>query len=135
MRCWISLACDLNRRRSLFEGVYVFCSKSDSRASEVFFQPQQLGRAWNWNNPWRLGKQPREGDLSGCSLLLFRELGDDIDESLIRFAIVFAEARHHGAEVGADRISWILVDLAGEETFAEWAERNEADAEFFKRRA
>jgi hypothetical protein len=30
-----------------------------------------------------------------------RELDDYIDESLIRFAIVFAESRNDGAEVGA----------------------------------
>ena len=60
-------------------------------------------------------------------------IGDDIDERLIGFAIVFAEARDDGAEVGAVELRG-CIDLAGEEAFAERAEGDEADAELFERR-
>jgi hypothetical protein len=28
--------------------------------SNVFFQPTEFRRPWNWNNPWLPGKQPGE---------------------------------------------------------------------------
>ena len=59
------------------------------------------------------------------------EFGDDVDQGLIRFAILRREARHGVAEVG--RVEFrVCVDFAGEKAFAERAEGNEADAELFE---
>src|ERR1700761_4663868 len=101
MGCRVSLAFDLDRGRSLFERVHLVGGQLYGSSSKILFESRKLCSAWNRNDPWCLGEQPRECDLCGRSLLLFREPGDDIDESLICFAIVFAETRNNGAEVGA----------------------------------
>src|ERR1700733_2211749 len=132
MGCRISLTLDLDCGRGFFEGMYVFCSKFDSRTSKILFKSRKLRGAWNRNDPWCLGQQPCEGDLSGSSLLLFCKLRDDIDESLVRFAIVFAESRNNSAEVGTVELRG-GINLAGEKAFAERTERDEADAELFQR--
>ena len=101
--------------------------------SEIFLQPVQLGRTRNWNDPRLLGKQPGESDLGRRRLFLLRELANQLDQRLIRFAILRREPRHNVAEVRLVELR-VLVDGSRKETLAEWAEWNETNAEFFERR-
>src|ERR1700723_4599389 len=55
-----------------------------------------------------------------------------MDDCLIGFAIFWGEAWREMAEIIFLEFR-VVVDLSGEEAPAEWAEGNEADAEFFER--
>jgi len=50
----------------------------DVNGSEIFFEPMQLGRAWDWNDPGLLRKQPSERDLRRCDFLLLGESANQI---------------------------------------------------------
>ena len=132
MRCGVALAFDLDCGGGFFESAHIFRGEFDGCTAEIFFEPRELGCAWNRHDPRLLCEQPCESDLRRCGFLLLCEPGHHVDERLIGFAIFFAEARDDGAEVGAVELGG-CVDLAGEEAFAERAEGNEADAEFFER--
>jgi hypothetical protein len=54
-------------------------------------------------------------------------------KSLICFAVLFAEPWDGTAEVRAVKLR-VGVDLACQETFAQWAKRNESNTQFFQRR-
>ncbi len=103
----------------------------EGRAAEVFFEPGELGCAGDGDYPGFLGEEPCEGNLRGRGLLLLSELRHEVHDGLVGFAVFFGEAWDDGAEVGAVELGG-AVDLAGEETFAERAEGDEADAEFFE---
>jgi hypothetical protein len=53
--------------------------KFDGNRTDVLVQALQLPAARDGNNPRLLGKQPRERDLSWCGLLLFSDLGKQIN--------------------------------------------------------
>ena len=105
----------------------------DRNGPDIFLQPVRLRGPGDRNNPGLLGKQPGERDLSGGRFLPFRDPGQQIDHCLIRFPSLRRKARDNVAEVGAVERG-VLVDLAGEEAFAQGAERNEPDTEFFESR-
>ncbi len=131
MRCGVALARDLDGGRDFFKSTYIFCRELDGCASEIFFQPRELGRSRDRNDPRLLGEQPCESDLRRRSFLLLGEPGDDLDECLVGLAIFFTEARHDSTEVGAVEFRG-CVDFAGEEPLAERAEGDKADSEFFE---
>ena len=54
--------------------------KLDVNSSDVFFEPMQLGGAWDWHNPWLLRQQPSERDLRRCHFLLLGESANQIDQ-------------------------------------------------------
>jgi hypothetical protein len=106
--------------------------EDEGYAAKILFQTCDFRCTWDGSDPWLLGEQPGEGDLSGSGFFLLGDFGDQVNDGLIGFAVFFGEAWDDGAEVGAVEFGG-GVDLAGEEAFAERAEGDEADAEFFKR--
>ena len=58
---------------------------------------------------------------------------DQINQSLVCFAILGAETRHTAAKVGAVELC-VRVDLASQEALAQRAERNESDPKLLKGR-
>src|ERR1039457_5648124 len=132
MRCGVALAFDLDGGGGFFESAHIFSGEFEGCAAQIFFEPRKPGRTWNRNDPWLFCQQPCESDLRRRGFLLFREMGDYLDERLIGFAIFFAEAWDDVAEVGAVELGG-GVDLAGEEASAQRAEGHETDAEFFER--
>src|SRR5580658_4407058 len=67
--------------------------KLDIDRADVFFEPMQLGRAWDWHDPRLLRQQPSECDLSGCRFLLLCEPDNQIGQDLIRFPVLRRKAR------------------------------------------
>ena len=74
--------------------------KFDCNGSDVLFQSMQLRRARDRNDPRLLGQQPGERDLGRRRLLLFRELANQINQRLIRFAVLRRKAGNDVAEIG-----------------------------------
>src|ERR1700730_12923670 len=105
----------------------------DRECSDVLLQTGQLSGAWDGNNPRLLGEQPSERDLSRCRLLAFRNLVKQIHEGLIRFPVLWREARDDVAEIAFLQLR-ILADLSGQESFAKGTECNEFEPEFLQRR-
>src|SRR5271157_813148 len=93
----------------------------------------QLCGAWDRYNPRLPGQQPGECDLGRCRLLPFPDAGEQINQGLIRLESLRREARQGAAEVGTVELR-IFVDLAREETLAQWAVRDQADSEFLQGR-
>src|SRR6266481_2056490 len=91
----------------------------------------KLRCSWDRNNPRLLGKQPSEGYLSRCRPLSFCDLGQQINQRLIRFSSLRAKARDNVAEIGTIELR-IFVDLAREEALTKRAKWNESDPEFFE---
>ena len=79
----------------------------NGRGADVFFQPVQLRCAGDGNDPRLLREQPGERDLRRRRFLLFGDLAEQIDQGLIRFAVLRREARDDVAEIGAYR-TWFL---------------------------
>jgi hypothetical protein len=105
----------------------------DVNRPEVLFEAMRLRRAWDGDDPWLLGQQPRERDLSGRRLLPCRYPRQQIDQGLVRSAVLRSEARDGIAEVGAAQLG-VLIDLARKKAPTQRAVRDKADAEFFQRR-
>src|SRR5439155_17872573 len=119
-----------DRRCSILDFTEVAGRQLDRRCADVLFQPLDLPSARDRNDPRLLRQQPRQRDLCRGRFLALGNFFENIDDSLIRLPILRRKSRDGVAEVGAvERRS--LVDLSGEEAFAERAERNEADAELF----
>jgi hypothetical protein len=59
----------------------------------------ELGRARDRSDPRLLGKQPGERDLGGCSVLLFTDGGEKIDDSLVGLPGFGCKARQRIAEI------------------------------------
>src|SRR5215831_20255343 len=93
----------------------------------------QLGGARDWNNPWLLGKQPCQRDLSRRCLFPFCDLAEQIDHGLIRFPSVGRKARDDVAEVGTVELR-VFVDRSCKEALTQRTEWNEADSEFLQGR-
>ena len=103
----------------------------DGGGAEVFFVAVELGGAGDGDDPGFLGEKPGEGDLGGGGLEAGGDLGEEVDEGLVGFAVFFGESWGDVAEIGFVE-GGVGVDGAGEEAFAEGAEGDEADAEFFE---
>src|SRR5215469_3520750 len=91
----------------------------------------QLRGSGDRDDPRLLRKQPGEGDLCACSLLPGCDFAERLDDGLIRFAIRLIEAGDGVAEVVAVE-GGTFVYGASEEAPAQWAEGDEANAEFFE---
>src|SRR4051812_9356764 len=116
----------LDGRRGGFDGPDVFGCKLDVRRSEIFFEAIQLRRARDRDDPRLLRQQPGERDLGRGRPLLGRECIDQVDQRLIRFDVVWAEAGNRAAKIGAIECR-VRADLAGEEALTQRAERHEPD--------
>src|SRR5215472_18671506 len=126
MKRRIAGAFDLDLTGSSLQFLNVRWCQLDVQCAQVLFETLQLRRAGDWRDPRLLGQKPRERHLSGRSVLGLRETPNHIHERLIGRAILFAEPRNGIAEIRALELR-VGVDLAGEETLSEWAERNETD--------
>ena len=102
------------------------------KRADVLFQAMELGCAGDWNDPRLLREQPGEGNLRGRGVFPLRNFAEQIDHGLVGLQGFRREAGQGTAEVVAGECG-ALVNLAGEEAFAEWAVGDEADAEFFER--
>src|ERR1700680_3623752 len=91
----------------------------------------QLRRTRDRNDPRLLCQQPGKRDLSRRRLCLLRELANQINQPLIHFTVLRRKARNYVAEVSLVKLR-VFADLAGEETLAQRAERNESDSEFLE---
>src|SRR2546425_8053632 len=93
----------------------------------------QLRGAWDWNDPRLLGHEPRQRDLSESRLLPFSDLGEQINQGLIRLERLPCEAREGAAKVGTVE-GRFLVHLPRKKTLPQRAIGNEADSEFLEGR-
>ena len=75
--------------------------KLDRNCSDVFFETMQLRCTRDRHDPWFLGEQPGDRDLSRCCIFLFCSFGKQIDQRLICFPSLWGKARDDVAEVGA----------------------------------
>src|SRR6266849_5651537 len=103
----------------------------EGHCSDVLLLARELRGPRNRNDPWFLGQQPGERDLSRCRLLAFCDLAKQIDQSLIRFSSLWRKARDDVAEIGTVE-GRVFVDLSCEEALPQWAKWNEADSEFLQ---
>src|SRR6266542_1286207 len=88
-------------RGSAVDPAKIVSRQLDRPRADVLFEPMQLGRAGNRHDPRLLGEQPRERDLRGCCPLLGRNPVEQIDHSVICFAILRGEAWDNVAEIAA----------------------------------
>ena len=122
-----------NLRDGALDLAEIFGREFYGSCADIFFEARQLGRARDGNNPWLLGQQPSQRDLSRGRLLLFCELAKQINQGLICSPGLWGKARNDVTEIGTIE-RCILVDLAGKEAFAKRAKWNESDPEFLKGR-
>ncbi len=80
------------------------------------------------HDPRLLPEEPRDRDLRGSRVLLFRDSAEQVDERLIGLHCLRCEARQNAAKVVAGELGF-LVHRAGQEALAERAVRHEADAQ------
>jgi len=106
----------------------------DLGGGDVLLESVQLRGARDRHDPWFLGEEPGERDLRGRRALPLCDVRQHVDEGEVGLPrLPVDEARDGVAEVAARELG-VLVDLAGEEALAEWAEGDEADAELLERR-
>src|SRR5688572_12291148 len=94
---------------------------------------RHLCRSWDWNDPRLLRQEPCQRDLSGRCLLSFCPFFQKLNDLQVVGQVLRRETGFDAANV-ALRKSCILVDRAREETHADWAPRNEADAQLLAQR-
>src|ERR1700722_19111345 len=133
MKLGITRTFQLDPGGSFFEGQNIFCGQLYACSAEVLLEPRKLRRAGNRDNPGFLREQPCKRDLCRRGLLLLREGGNHIDQSLVGPAVVRTEPRYSVAEVGAVELG-LSVNFSRQEPLAKRAERHEADAKLLKRR-
>ena len=91
----------------------------------------ELGGAGDRNVRRVLGEDPGERHLGGGRAVLVGVAADEVDERLVGPSVLLGEAGEHvrvGASVAVTE-GGVGGDGAGEEALAEWAERDETDAE------
>src|SRR6266567_626228 len=93
----------------------------------------QFGSPGNRNNPWLLGQQPGKRNLRACCVLTFSNKTQSLNNPLIRFEILFVEARNDLAEVRVAEIS-VFFNGPSQESLAQRTEWHKADPEFLQRR-
>ena len=127
----MSLHRDLRSR--VFDIAEIALGEFDGGRPDVLLQAMQLRRAWNWDDPGLLSKQPRECDLGGVAFFLEQSgradrpgPGSPCGPPALKRGMVLRKSR--AVECG------VLVDLAGEKALAQRAEGNEADPELFEGR-
>jgi hypothetical protein len=129
----VARALDRDPRRGFVDFPHVVRGQHDVDGAEVFFETVQLRGAGNRHDPRLPREQPRERDLCRRGVLFSRDAFHEIDDVLIGFAVLRREPRHGVAKVGGVERRR-LVDLPGEEAFAEGAEGDESDAELLEHR-
>src|SRR6476646_1541990 len=92
----------------------------------------QLGCTWDRRDPRLLGEQPCNGDLRPGRGLRVSDLAQQRDQCQIGLPCYRLKARKDVANIVALELR-VLVDGAGQEALTEWAERHEADPQFFQR--
>ena len=129
----ISVALNVNRGNRIVDSLQVARCQRHVRRAKIFLQAVQLRGSGNRYDPPFLGEQPRERNLRLRRLLQVCDPSERIDERLVRFAGFLGEARNDVAKIRLVELS-LLRDGAGEEPFAQRAERHKSDAQFFERR-
>src|SRR5579862_5836492 len=129
----IAVPLDRDVGERLVDLAQIVCAQFQARGRHVFLQAFDFGRARNGDNPWLLLQQPGERDLRRRGLLCYGNRCQPSHQGLVGAAGLRREAWQRVAEVvlGEGRAG---VDLAGEESSAERAERHEADGELFAKR-
>src|SRR5262245_20708408 len=118
-------------RKRLIDAEEFILIQLELYGADVLFESGDLRCARNRHDPRLLCQQPCERDLRRRGVLPRGERLQPLDESEIRLPVVLRESRNHVAEVG--RVEHrLFVDLAGEETLAEWAERHESDPQLIE---
>src|SRR5882762_762426 len=105
----------------------------DRRCADVFLEAAQLRGSRDRDNPRLLRQEPSQRNLRRCRLLSLSDPAKQVNQGLIRFAILRCKARDDVAEVGAVERR-ILVDLPCEEASPKGTEWNESDSQFLERR-
>src|SRR5579859_4903470 len=85
------------------------------------------------NNPRLLSQYPGQGDLGGSSLLLLCKSFNRLDQSLVDLAVFGIEPGDLVAEIIGVELR-VCADFAGKKAFAQGAEGDESDAQFFEGR-
>jgi hypothetical protein len=93
----------------------------------------QLGSSRDRCDPWALCQEPSKRDLRRGQTLLRCDRTEKVDQCLIGLQRLRPEARHDALEISLAE-GRVLIDFAGEEPLAEWAERDKANAQFLERR-
>ena len=99
---------------------------------QILFETLQLGGSRDRNDPRFLSKHPGKRDLGRSRSFPLTEFVEQIHQDPVCFHRLWGEARQGGAVVVTAVKFGVLVQSAGEITSAEWAVRNETDAEFLK---
>ena len=82
----IAVTLNLDLRGGFVNLAEIVGRKFDGHGADVLVQAMQLGRAWNRHDPRLLGQQPGERNLSGCSVLLFADGGQKVNDRLVGLA-------------------------------------------------
>src|SRR6266478_1414031 len=72
----------------------------DCNCSKVLVQTRQLSRARDRNDPWLLGEEPGERDLSRCRLHPSYDVAEQIDDLLVGLPGIGSKAWEPGPNVG-----------------------------------
>src|ERR1700722_4051543 len=131
----LGIACSFDRDPGggVIDLAEILGGKLDRSGADVLFEPRELRRTRDRDDPQLLSEQPCERDLRGSRALPSSDLAKQIDHGEIRFSSLGREARNDVAEVGTFERS-VLVDLSGEEPLTQRTERHEADAKLLEPR-
>src|SRR5579862_7870994 len=124
---------ELQHGRTFVNLLEVRLAQLNVQRAEILFESMQLGGSWNRHNPWLLRQQPGECNLCRRRAFAFCDGLDQLDQGHVDLASLRREPRNHIPKVGRIELR-VLVDFAGEESSAEWAERHKADSKFLQRR-
>src|SRR6266853_1382322 len=126
----VPCAPERDRRGGILDITEVTGRQLDRRRPDVFFESLDLPSPRDRNDPRLLSQQPRQCNLRRSRFLALGDSRENINDSLIRRAVLGCEAWDRVTEVGAVERRR-LVDPAREEAFPQRTEGNEADAERF----
>src|ERR1700704_959862 len=100
---------------------------------DVFIEAMTFRRPEDRHDRWLLRQQPGQRELCRRGSFQRRERLQPLHEGQIGLAILLSEARHRVAKIIRLKRR-LVVDRAGQKTFAKRTERYEPDAKFLKRR-
>ena len=131
----VALADDLDARGGVVELRQLIRRKAEVGGGQVLLETVKLGRAGNRNVRRVLGEDPGERHLCGRRVVLVRVAADERDERFVGASVLLGEPGERcrvgpGVAVTEGRVGG---DGSGEETLAERAEGDEADAELGER--
>ena len=127
----VAIALHRDLRRRAFDLAKIIRGQLECCCAQVLLKTLQLRGARDWNDPGLLSEQPGECKLRGGRVLACGDFDQEVYQSLVCPPGLRRETRDDISEVRAAEGS-VLVDLPGEETFAEGAKRNKANAEFLE---